>query len=722
MATGRAASVARRTKAKSSSGSSSSSSSSNSSNLETKLNKDGETLYKSLSGNSWTKTPQVAGSSTGGSSGASTALTDLSKGLAPAEGDITQEDASGMSLQDLSKGLYHQYAGKTGQTVMSNANLVERVIPLLNQSANNLTGTQGDINYGGGDSYDNTEEGDSFDEIIGLKDKKKKKKSLEEQIGDFGAEDPYLGVQFQLMDRIAQSQDRATREYIKRTKDTFNRRQQEQQQSNESGLAGVKQALNLGGSSRYAPISSSGIISAKEQQGIQALADLDAQENQLIAEIKQAQADKDYQLMESKLGLINEVRKEKQTAAAELETSTREAEATSAREGMIADMVMQGITNPVEIFQNLQAAGITASLADVTGAVKNLNDVGGSGVFKLDQKQVGQLFGLGLTAPDIKAMQQDLATGASLDDILAGLDPDIQTQARKAFGVELSGRGAVTIGKGAKTETEEAFIRTRLFSKIAPILNKGALSDSDRAIIDSRIEEFRAAGLGEQEILDTIAGLPPEVNSPYNSTFRDIIVSNSDTMEKQTANIGRLSQQLSSGNYEGAMKTVENFAMQEAQKLDKDGYMGTATAQNYVKKAQELSKAISDAEGIIGPLEGTWEQIKGKLGKSKSAKAADVSAKIAVLVAQMRNDLSGTAVTSSEAAFLEPLIPSLSDTMDNFEVKVKNLKGNTLNQYNSTRSTVSLPEVTEEMVVDPKKRLILYSNDIYYNPNGQLDL
>ncbi len=108
--------------------------------------------------------------------------------------------------------------------------------------------------------------------------------------------------------------------------------------------------------------------------------------------------------------------------------------------------------------------------------------------------------------------------------------------------------------------------------------------------------------------------------------------------------------------------------------------------------------------------------------KLRSAQAQELQSKIAALVAQMRNDLSGTAVTASEAAFLEPLIPDLSDKADNAQIKIKSLTDNVLNQYNTVRSTVSLPEVNAEQVIDPKKRLILYSNDIYLPANGGLDI
>lgn len=613
-------------------------------------------------------------------------------------------------------------------TVMSNANKIERVVPLLDSKANSLTapglGGASFTNTGTDDGTTGDGTGEqTFDELLGISDPNKKKKKQNEGL------DPYTQAQMALLEKMQASSDLATRQSLNTIKNKFNQREEAQRRANESGLASIKNVLNLGGSSRYAPISSQGIISAAEQAGITALSNLDAEEQQLIGEVKAAQADKNYELLEKKLSTLETVRKEKSATASKLQETIQKQEYQSSRDDAIAGLISQGVTSPIEMlnYLNYDESGKKIgdfTLAEITGSLKGLNDIGGVGVggFKLENKQIGQLLGAGLTGDDIKAMQSDLASGASLDDIIGGFDSETQGLVKKAFGIEAPTNGKITIGKGAKSETEEAFIRTRLFSKVAPILNKGSLSDSDREIIDGRIEEFRVAGFGEQEILDTLAGLPPEVNTPYNGTFRDIIVGNSETMEKQTSNMGRLSQQLSSGNYQGAMNTVEGLAMNEAKKLDQDGYMGTNTAQNYLKKGENLYNLLSDAEDIIGPLQGTWESAKGKLAKSKSKRATEISSAITLLVAEMRNDLSGTAVTDSESTFLEPLIPSLSDTMDNFKVKTRSLNQNTLDRLNSTRGTVSLPEVTQDQVIDPKKRLVLYSNDIYYKPDGQLDI
>lgn len=624
--------------------------------------------------------------------------------------------------------------GTSSPTVMSNANKIERVIPLLDSQARNLSfnlssndsgsniGSNTNFNNtgSGGDSFGNDTNEQSFDEILGFTGDKKKKKKEEEEL------DPETKQQMALLEQMQKNADSQARQALNRIQNQYNLREQEQRALTASGVNSIKSVLNMAGSSRYAPISSQGIISAAESAGIKALSALDAEEQQLIGEVKAAQASNDYQLLEKKLKVLDEVKRAKSEATATLQADMQATEEQSRIDNLIATEIASGNADPIAIFQAIRAQGDNVPLSTITNALTNLNSlsgksgIGGTG-FKLENKSIGQLLGSGWTAPDIQALQADLNSGASLDDVLAGVDPEMQEVVKEAFGLKPGTNVNVRPGLGAKTGTEEAFIRTRLFAKIAPILNKGTLSDADRAIIDSRIAEFRDAGLGEQEILDTLAGIPPEVNSPYNGTFRDLIVSNSETMEKQTTNMGRLSQQLSSGNYQQAMNTVENLALTEAKKLDPDGYMGTATAQSYLKKSQELNKLLAKPEiqELTGPISGTFENLKGKF---RSKEAQELRSKITSLVAEMRKDLSGSAVTESESRFLEPLIPSLTDSWENLSTKNKTLGENALSKYNSTRSVVSLPTVTAEEVIDPRKRLILYSNDIYLPANGTLDI
>lgn len=625
-------------------------------------------------------------------------------------------------------------AGSGSPTVFSNANKIERVVPLLNNRTSNLSsfnlsgGDTGRASFTGIDDTagvggDTSNEESTFDEILGLTgDKKKKKKN---EIPAYTAlEQQQLG----LLNQMKNTQDRRLRQSINDTQQVFSERKKQQEAAAASGLNTIRNVLNLAGSSRYAPISSQGLISTAEAAGIKALADLDSLEQKTVAEIQDARDNLDYQTLEKKFDFLDGIRKNKQVAADELDTAVKEQETQIQNDTAIAELISQGMTDPIEMFQSLRASGnniplstITASLGDIAASAQKVSKDSRN---LLDEKMYLKLAGVpGMTNQVLSSIENDLNAGFSVDEVLGNLDasPEEIGAVKQALGISAAGSAAATVGKGVKTQLEESLVRTRLFSKIAPILNKGALSESDREIIDGRIAEFRDAGMGEQEILDAIAGIPPEVISPYNSRFRDLIVSNSDTTEKQTQNIGRLSQQLSAGNHMAAMNTVENLALENAKKVDPDGYVGPSTAQNFLKKSKTLEELLATPgiEAFVGPLEGTFENIKGKF---RSAEAQKLRSAITDLVKEMRKDLSGSAVTENESKFLEPLIPSLSDKWENLSQKNTTLKNGTLDRYNSVRSSVSLPTVTAEQVIDPKKRLGLYSSDTYLPKDGNLDL
>ena len=68
---------------------------------------------------------------------------------------------------------------------------------------------------------------------------------------------------------------------------------------------------------------------------------------------------------------------------------------------------------------------------------------------------------------------------------------------------------------------------------------------------------------------------------------------------------------------------------------------------------------------------------------------------LAQLVAAMRNRLSGTAVTESEKAFLEPLIPDIGDQPGIIVAKLEQIRQGALDETNNYRSLSGLPELTD---------------------------
>lgn len=605
-------------------------------------------------------------------------------------------------------------------TVFTNASIIEQTIPQLNAQANALPtfGSASETEAGGGTGGDVN---DGFEEILGFSDKKKKKKkdgfdfSMFETSGanvamPRGYWESQYGDSAQVMKTLAQMQktsDRYTRDSINDIQSKFAQRQAAQEASNATNLGQLKQILNLGGSSRYAPVASQGIISAQEQAGIKALAEIDTLERQAINEARQAQSTNDYKLLEQKLSVLDDIRTQKADAM----TALQDAQLQSEKDNQIADLVAQGIVDPVEMLTTLNERGGNFTLAEITETLKGLNEVGtGGGTFKFEAKQVGPLLGMGFTIADINQMQADFNSGQSIQAILEGVPQEMQQAVKEALGVDEAAAATMTPGVGATDSLSEQMIRGRLFPKMAAILNKGALSDDDRAYINGQIDFFRNNGLSEQQILDVFSGWSSGVESPYNNAFRDVIIANDKDGQGTSPTLSRVGTLLSNGNYKGAMRAVEQTAMLRAKELDPEGYMSDAATETYTKRIDRIKRLLTENSdyGDTGFLEGNFNKI---LGRIKGPRAAQVKAELTQLYQTFRKENAGVAVTDAEQRFLDSLFSDINDPKGNFLTKLDTFQTGIIDRYNSTRNSVNLPPVRVLEVLDPNERLSLYGDN-----------
>lgn len=149
-----------------------------------------------------------------------------------------------------------------------------------------------------------------------------------------------------------------------------------------------QRALLLGGSSRNAPLNAAGNNLITQSYGIQQMAALDSQEKTALAQARQAQQQGNYQLMQSALTLAETKRKEKQDQAVKIADEQRkliqtnqEKSVKASREGAIADLYAQGITDPATILNlvNYDQAGKLIgdfTTDEIAGVLKNIVPAG----------------------------------------------------------------------------------------------------------------------------------------------------------------------------------------------------------------------------------------------------------------------------------------------------------------------------------------------------------
>lgn len=615
----------------------------------------------------------------------------------------------GGSLRDYEtfakSGVGKDIASRTIQpTVLSDTSIRDKVIPKMNQEATDtLTSFQGESNIANQETQlreqrkredEQKKQSDPFAEIMGEKEQPL---------------DPVAQRQLDLIDKAMNSRNEATRILARRQKEIFDR-----QRSGAVEAGAVEQGALRGGmrrlGSRYTPGAMGTALAGAQRNTLEKLASIDEQELAAVDELRIAQENKDFQAMGEKLDILKGIRDERMQALEQ----TRAAEAQAARDEQVTNLISQGITDPVEMLQTLNEGGGNFTISEIANSLKELRELsslGGSSSFKLDEKGVGKLIGGGWTVPEIESLQRDIASGASLNDIMAGVtDPALKTSIQEAFGFtpDAGDTSNLTPGAGATSSEEEFVIRQRLFPKMATILNKGTLSDSDREVINQSISSLRDMGMSEQQILDTFSGWSVDVTTPYNDVFRDIIISNAKDGMGTPTQLTQIGSLLSKGSYVPAMRSVENTAMDRARELEPDSYFGQQTTESLTKKIDRIKQLLQQG-GAPGFVEGNFQKVLGRL---KGADAARLRGELTALYNDFKVQSAGVSTTDSEMRFLEPLFADITDPEGNFMAKLDVFQRNILDKHNATRSVVNLPTVRVLDILEPGERLNLYAPNL----------
>lgn len=263
-------------------------------------------------------------------------------------------------------------------------------------------------------------------------------------------------------------------------------------ESQKASTKGAENVLNLGGSARYAPLSSMGVMEAKNRYDMQTLNELHAAEEAAKASVLQAQREGNFQLMESKMNALEKLRGEKIAFAGKIADDMaaqnkliRDKQIQSSRDEAIAGLVQQGITDPSEIMalleESAQASGTTSdftaeeigktlkvltpdsalagldadfktynylktigdpavkglSYLDYKGAVANATRApkASEGDISLTTAKKTELLGAGFSQNDIKNIEDDIQAHG-VDAVLEGItDPTQQKAIKDAYGV-----------------------------------------------------------------------------------------------------------------------------------------------------------------------------------------------------------------------------------------------------------------------------------------------
>lgn len=113
------------------------------------------------------------------------------------------------------------------------------------------------------------------------------------------------------LDALRARMSAASQALIDSIKQKYEQRKAAMADVNTRSLAGLTQIGLKSGRARYAPEVETGILSSEERAGISRLASLDAEESSLIAQAQMAHEENDFKLLNQRMQMISDVRKEK---------------------------------------------------------------------------------------------------------------------------------------------------------------------------------------------------------------------------------------------------------------------------------------------------------------------------------------------------------------------------------------------------------------------------
>jgi len=306
-------------------------------------------------------------------------------------------------------------------TVVSSSTVHDTTIPGITQNANNnvsaltptTTGTTGAGGTGGstgntggstggtgggntggtgGTDYSNMSYGDIYKSVYG-------------DTSNAAFSNPQLQSEMNLIQQAGQGADAATRASLAAVQAQYQNEYANTVQTQGSTTAGVEQSLNLGGSSRYAPVSSAGILDSKTRYDLQTLQGLSAANASNVAKLQQAIADNDFKTAQSMNDLIDKTRIQSQTLAAsiasgiasqakdtrdKLQTAVSDAASSAQKNGAPASVIqaIQNAKTPADAYAAAAGYGGGANID-----VQKITNVDGSSSIVRVDKNTGKIIG-----------------------------------------------------------------------------------------------------------------------------------------------------------------------------------------------------------------------------------------------------------------------------------------------------------------------------------------
>jgi hypothetical protein len=310
-------------------------------------------------------------------------------------------------------------------TVVTDANVREKAIPetlnnfnqmMAGRNGGNPNGSTPGSTPGANGGTSTPAAGDDNSDVL---------QSLYKSLGLDQTPDSSNNDEMALLEKIKASSDAATAAHI----DTITRqygdlegRLKDSQGRADAGLEHVllnAGAGGQGGLSRYSPQSAANLTKMKANSDVQALMELHNKENTAIATAETAKQNKDYQLLQQQVKVIQGVRNQKATLAKQIganlikeNNTAAKAKVKASRDAAVVSLVGQGITDPQDLLGYLnydnagnQTGDFTAE--EITKTLKNIAPAGDTAGLSGNVKNFYALKSTGRLPGNISSLPED---------------------------------------------------------------------------------------------------------------------------------------------------------------------------------------------------------------------------------------------------------------------------------------------------------------------------
>ena len=505
-----------------------------------------------------------------------------------------------------------------------------------------------------------------------------------------------------LLDQRKETLEGRTQSRIDQIKEIFRRRKEEMKQMNTNRMQGLTIMGARTGRQRYAPEIQSGILSAEESAGLQRLADLDAQEQELIMNAEQSLEDNQFSLALEQINLARGLRQEKDAVVDKMYNRALTEEQFQTQKLQVQAQEKQDLLNDLNMMATVGMTDLKPEEFATFDKILGMGDGFTQNYFEYQRK-----------AAQATTESQEFANFESMINVLAKIPED--KEITFPDGVTYTGLKEVDPMKGISsfrendglgnvtevytrynpetggidivdTMTYEGIAkRTKTTPEVAldaldPLqyLQAGQLSveifgkrkGSDPANV-AIVGQLILDGMTPDEIQDTLryGAQSPE----FAGAMRDAGESIQFRMptERGKAYIESLERSLEEGNVERALDVIsqgvyESLGTEEARSL-----RGKERTVEFLLEIGNDLKEYQEMGGNTGIFNGTVEKIAGKIGKVKDPEMRKIATKIKTAIQQYRRAMSGVAFSVPESREYQELFPNIDK---NFKYNEKTLE------------------------------------------------